>query len=189
MKVGLFFGSFNPIHHGHIEIASYFAETTDLDEVWLVVSPQNPFKKAENLLSPQNRIELVNLALKDQSYLKVCDIELDMAVPSYTIATLTKLHEDFPSDEFSIIMGTENLEKIDQWKNYEQILSQFRIFVYPRKKSNGGVFINHPNVQLATSQFIEISSSEIREQIRRNQNDGLLPDLIWETILERKYYL
>ena len=188
MKVGLLFGSFNPIHQGHIDIANYFATHCNLNKVWLVVSPQNPFKTTLKLLSPHIRLDMVDLALQNEDNLRSCDIELSMPTPSYTIDTMKKLVSKHTDYEFCIIMGTDNLEKIGTWKEYEKILSQFNILVYPRKGHDGGKYKNHPNVQLASSEFIEVSATELRDQIKSGENSNMIPELVWNTIIEENYY-
>jgi nicotinate-nucleotide adenylyltransferase len=188
MKVGLLFGSFNPIHQGHIDIANYFATNTDVQEVWLVVSPQNPFKTKLKLLSPAIRLALVDMALQNEPHLKSCNIELSMPTPSYTIDTMRLLDKQYVNHEFYIIMGTDNLEKIKTWKEYEQILSTFKLMVYPRKGHQGGMYKDHPNIQLANSEFIEISATELREKIKRKENSGMIPEMVWNTIMDEKYY-
>ena len=188
MKVGLLFGSFNPIHQGHIDIANYFATNTDVQEVWFVVSPQNPFKTKLKLLNPAIRLSLVDMALQDEPNLKSCNIELAMPTPSYTIDTLLLLAKQYVNHQFYIIMGTDNLEKIETWKEYEQILSDFKLLVYPRKGHYGEIYKDHPNIQLANSEFIEISATEIRGKIKRKENSGMIPEIVWNTIMDKKYY-
>lgn len=132
MKTGLFFGSFNPIHNGHMVIANYFAEFSDLKQVWFVVSPHNPLKPAGSLLNDFQRLQLVELAIGDYRKMKVSKIEFGLPKPSYTINTLTHLQEKFPQHEFVLIMGSDNLHTFHKWKNYEQILEYFSIYIYPR---------------------------------------------------------
>jgi len=132
MKIGLFFGSFNPIHIGHLIIAEHIVCNTALEEVWFIVSPQNPFKKKKNLLSEYNRLHLVNIAIKDNSKLKSSDIEFKLPKPSYTIATLVYLKEKFPNKDFSLIMGSDNLENLHKWKNSDILFRDYEIFVYKR---------------------------------------------------------
>ena len=135
MKTGLFFGSFNPIHIGHLAIANYMAAFTDLQQVWFVVSPQNPLKEKESLLADYHRLALVEQAISDNPQYKASSIEFKLPKPSYTINTLTHLKEKYPEREFVLIMGADNLQTLHKWKNYGQILEQYEIYVYPRKKN------------------------------------------------------
>ena len=132
MTIGLFFGSFNPVHKGHLEIASYFLDNTDLKELWLVVSPQNPLKDDEELLDIEKRLELVNAAISENTRIKCCKVELGLSKPSFTVDTMKELKRIYPENEFVIIMGTDNLEKLDLWKDYLEILNNYKIYVYPR---------------------------------------------------------
>jgi len=188
MKIGLFFGSFNPIHKGHLEIASYFLENSDLEAIWLVVSPQNPLKEDVELLDVEKRLELVNAALGDHERIKCSKVEIGMPVPSFTIDTLGELGRTNPTDEFVIIMGTDNLEKLHLWKSYEEILDKYKIYVYPRAGSSSAQFADHPSVSLIESELLEISATLLREQIRKEEFDLWLPDAVAEIIKERGYY-
>ncbi len=132
MKIGLFFGTFNPIHTGHLVIANYMANYTDLNKVWLVVTPHNPLKQKETLLKDHHRLMLTKLATEDNPKLKVSDIEFKLTQPSFTINTLLHLKEKYPVKEFVLIMGEDNLKTLHKWKNYEEIINQFSIYVYPR---------------------------------------------------------
>ncbi len=165
-KVGLFFGSFNPIHVGHLIIANYMVEFTDIQQVWFVVSPHNPLKKKKNLLEDYHRYALVNEAIYDDNRFKACDIEMKMPQPSYTIDTLTYLREKYPSIEFAIIMGADGLPTFNKWKNYKEIIDSTVRYVYPRHDTEikqdeheNCIFVNAPN--------IEISSTFIRESIKK----------------------
>src|SRR6185436_15729441 len=140
MKVGLFFGTFNPIHVGHMIIASYMAEFTDLEQVWLIVSPQNPLKQNQILLHDYHRLALARLAVENHRKLKVSNVEFSLPKPSYTIDTLTHLSEKYRDNEFVLIVGTDNLESFRQWKDYERILDQYSLYVYPRHNFKGGEF-------------------------------------------------
>jgi nicotinate-nucleotide adenylyltransferase len=189
MKVGLFFGTFNPIHVGHMIIASYMAEFTDLEQVWFVVSPQNPMKKNQILLHDYHRLALVRIAAENHRKLKVSNIELSLPKPSYTIDTLTELSAKYPDHEFVIIVGTDNLEIFTQWKDYERILDKYSLYVYPRHGFNGGNLTSHPNVKITDAPLIEISSTFIRNAIRDKKNiRSMLPDAVWKYIEEMHFY-
>lgn len=164
-KIGLFFGSFNPIHIGHLIMAEYFVENSDLKEIWFVVSPNNPLKKKESLLSEHQRLYMVNLAVEDDARFRSCDIEFHLSLPSYTCHTLVHLQEKYPDKEFVLIMGEDNLETIEKWKNYEFILDNFSIYAYPRIGSDGGKYKNHSNVTFVNAPYIGISATMIRNGI------------------------
>ncbi|MCR9288358.1 MAG: nicotinate (nicotinamide) nucleotide adenylyltransferase [Bacteroidetes bacterium] len=166
MKIGLFFGSFNPIHIGHMIIANYMATQTDLKQVWLVVSPQNPLKKKNSLARDYDRLHLVRLAIGDNLNLKASNIEFDLPKPSYTIDTLTYLKEKHPAHEFVLIMGGDNLGTLHKWKNYELILENFEVYVYKRPKYELGTFEDHESVKMFDAPLMEISASYIRRCIR-----------------------
>ena len=188
MNVGLFFGSFNPVHNGHLEIASYFLENTDLDEVWFVVSPQNPLKSDIELLDIEKRLELVNAAINGNEAIKCCEIELTLSKPSFTIDTLKELTKTFPNNAFKIIMGTDNLETFSLWKDYEVILQNYKIYVYPRTGFDVSQFQQHPAVTLIDSQLLEVSATILRDQISRQEFDTWLPDRVAKIIREKGYY-
>ena len=135
-NIGLYFGSFNPIHIGHLIIAEYMIENSDLDEIWFVVSPSNPLKKKESLLDERQRLYMVNIAIEDDARFRSSDIEFKLPYPSYTCVTLAHLTERYPEKNFSLIMGEDNLENIEKWKNYEFILNNFHIYTYPRAGYN-----------------------------------------------------
>ena len=177
-KVGLYFGTFNPIHVGHLIIANYMADYTALDEVWLVVSPQNPLKKKESLLTDFHRLSLVRIAIEDNTKLKACNEEFKLPIPSYTINTLTHLKEKFSNCSFSLIMGEDNLRSFHKWKNHENILKEHEIFVYPRvlteqeldENTNSKQRIIHKNIKRCEAPIMKISSSFIRKAIRNNKD-------------------
>ncbi|MBR4265273.1 MAG: nicotinate-nucleotide adenylyltransferase [Bacteroidales bacterium] len=189
MKTGLYFGSFNPIHNGHLMLANYLVEYSELDYLWFVISPQNPFKQKESLLPDYQRLELVNRAIEGYKKFQACDIEFSMPKPSYTIDTLTYLKEKYPTREFYLIMGTDNLERLDRWKNSEQIVENYHIIVFPRNGSDGGPMKNHPNITLVNTPIIEVSSTFIRESIQ-NGNDVrfFMPEKAWEYLDEMNFY-
>jgi len=176
-KTGLFFGSFNPIHTGHLIIASYMANFTALDEVWLVVSPQNPLKNKKGLGNMYDRLEMARLAIEPAEHLKVSDIEFNLPQPSYTIDTLAYLQEKHPAKEFVLIMGADNLASLKKWKNYEVLLKNYPIYVYPRPGSDVTEWINHPSITLTETPQMEISSTFIRQALKDNKNiQFLVPD-------------
>jgi len=169
-KVGLFFGSFNPVHVGHLIIGNYMATQTDLDEVWLVVSPQNPLKKKSTLARDFDRLHLVRLAIEDCPNLKASNIEFDLPKPSYTIDTLTYLNEAHPDKDFILIMGGDNLGTLHKWKNYEQILNHYQIYVYQRPNYELGNLATHPAIKIFEAPLMQISASYIRKCIREGHS-------------------
>ncbi len=176
-KTGLFFGSFNPIHIGHLVIASYMANFTDLDEVWLVVSPQNPLKARKGLGNMYDRLEMASLATFSADKIKVSDIEFKLPQPSYTIDTLTYLHEKYPERKFVMIMGADNLVSLKKWKNYEVLLKNYAIYVYPRPGFDLSEWENHPSVTLTETPQMEISSTFIRSALANKKSiQFLVPD-------------
>lgn len=190
MKIGLFFGSFNPVHIGHLIIANTMATTTDLEQVWFVVSPQNPFKKNKSLLHEFDRIDLVERAIADNSKLKATDIEFSMPRPSFTIDTLTRLQEKYPQHQFKLIIGGDNLAQFPNWKNYEKILEFYGLYVYPRPDSAPSPLEQHPNVRFVQAPLLDISATFIREAIRQNRSIRyLVPDVVGEIIERKKFYV
>lgn len=188
-KTGLFFGSFNPIHHGHLILASYMAEFTDLDEVWFVVSPQNPLKNKESLLADYHRMALVRVAIEDHPKFKASDIEFKMPKPSYTIDTLTWLSEKYPQKDFIIICGTDIFPTFHKWKNYKEILNQYHLYVYSRPGYSPGQFAENPNIHLYQAPLLEISSSFIRNGIKAKKDMTFwMPDKVYQYILEMHFY-
>jgi nicotinate-nucleotide adenylyltransferase len=189
MKIGLFFGSFNPIHNGHLIIANYICESTDLDKVWLVVSPQNPFKTKETLLNEYDRLHLINLAIEGNSRLKASDIEFKLPKPSYTIDTLTYLNEKYPQHEFSLIMGSDNLEGLHKWKNYEQLVAHHTIYVYKRR---GTEKVNAPvgaKIFFVDFPFLDISATFIRQSIKTGHSMRyFLPEKVWNYMDEMNFF-
>ncbi len=169
MKIGLFFGSFNPIHIGHLIIANTMAYTTDLDQVWLIVSPQNPFKKNKSLLHEFDRLTMVERAVADNYKLKASDVEFSMPKPSYTIDTLTKLSEKYPTHEFKLIMGEDNLGQFENWKNYDKILEYYELYVYPRPNSGIHAYRGHSKVKFIEAPLLDISATYIRNAIKEGK--------------------
>jgi len=191
MKIGLFFGTFNPIHVGHLTIANHLAEHSDLDQVWFVVTPHSPFKKKSSLLDDHQRLEMVYLATKDYPNLKQSDIEFNLSQPNYTINTLTYLEEKFPKHEFALIMGEDNLKSFHKWKNFEVILERFFIYVYPRISSGltEHRFKNHNKIVHVESPIMELSSTFIRSSIKNGKNiRPMLPENVWQYIDEMNFY-
>lgn len=188
-KIGLFFGSFNPIHIGHMIIANIMAENTDLHKVWFVVSPQNPFKSGKGLLHEFDRYDMVKAAIADNYKLEVTDVEFHLPKPSYTIHTLVHLSEKFPGKEFKVILGEDNLESFSRWKNHEEILNQYGLYVYPRPHAVESDLKSHPQVKLVESPLLDISATYIRNCIRNNKSIRyLVPEPVEEMIRLRHYY-
>ena len=185
MKIGLYFGTFNPIHVGHMIIANHMAEFSGLDQIWMMVTPHNPLKKKETLLSDLQRLQLVRLATENYSKIKPSDFEFHLPQPNYTVNTLAHLTDKFSQHTFSLIMGEDNLRSFHKWKNYEVILQDHDIYVYPRIASEieNPEFKNNPKVHLIDAPIVEISSTFIRESIRNKKNvRPLLPAEVWEFI-------
>ena len=193
MKTGLFFGTFNPIHHGHLMVANYMHQFTDLDEIWFVITPQSPFKKRENLLDNRDRQHLVNLAIKDQYDFKASDIEFDLPKPNYTVHTLTYLREKYPKREFVLIMGGDNLTHLHKWYNVEQILDNHKIYVYRRPGSDISdrweSSISKGVIQVFDAPQLDISASFIRKAIQNQKNIRyFIPDAVYQYIKEMHFY-
>jgi nicotinate-nucleotide adenylyltransferase len=189
MKIGLFFGSFNPIHMGHMIIANIMVESTDLDKVWFVVSPQNPFKPAKGLLHEFDRYDMVRAAVYDNYKLEVSDIEFNLPKPSFTIHTLVHLKEKHPNKEFKIIIGEDNLESFTKWKNHERILDDYGLYVYPRPGAKTSELKQHSNVKMVDAPLLDISATFIRSCIKKGQSVRyLVPDAVEEMIRDKKFY-
>ncbi len=191
MKVGLYFGTFNPIHIGHLAIANHLAEYSDLDAIWMVVTPHNPFKKKSSLLDNHHRYQMVMIATEDYPKIKPSKIEFNLPQPNYTVNTLAHLQEKYPKNEFCLIMGEDNLKGFHKWKNYEVILENHEVYVYPRI-SEGIVehqFADHPKIHKVNAPIMEISSTFIRKAIKDQKNiKPLLPQHVWEYIDEMNFY-
>ena len=191
MKIGLYFGSFNPIHIGHLVIANQLVENSDLDQVWFVVTPHNPFKKKSSLLDNYQRLEMVYRATKDYEKLKPSDIEFNLPQPNYTVNTLTYLGEKYPNYEFSLIMGEDNLKSFHKWKNYELIIENHHIYVYPRISEGIAEtqFTGHKKIHKIDAPIMEISSTYIRNSIKAGKNvKPMLPEHVWEYLDEMNFY-
>ncbi|WP_333888504.1 nicotinate (nicotinamide) nucleotide adenylyltransferase [Sphingobacterium siyangense] len=188
-KIGLYFGSFNPVHIGHLIIANYMASFTELDEVWFVVSPQNPFKKKSTLADPYDRLEMLNLALEDAEHLRVTDIEFHLPIPSYTIDTLTHLKAKYPNREFVLLMGEDSLESLEKWKNADIILRDYQIYVYPRPGYDGGKLKDHHSITITATPLMELSSTFLRKAIKENKNiQFFVPQKVIEFIDKKGLY-
>lgn len=189
MHIGLFFGSFNPIHVGHMALANYMVEFTDMEQVWFVISPHNPLKEKASLLNQNQRLYMVNVAIEDDSRFKSSTIEFDLPQPSYTINTLVHLKEKYPQHTFSLIIGQDNLENFHKWKNYEEILKKYKLYVYPRPGAKSSELEQHPNVVLTQAPFIDISSTFIRDAIKKKKDvRHYLPEKAWQYIDEMNLY-
>ena len=195
MKIGLYFGTFNPIHIGHLIIANHMAEYSDLDQIWMVVTPHNPFKKKSTLLDDSHRLQMVHLAVEDFPKIKPSDIEFKLAQPNYTVNTLAHLQEKYPNYEFSLIMGEDNLKSLHKWKNYEVILAHHEIYVYPRISTEEENLefkesLNlETNIHIVDAPIVEISSTFIRENIKNGKNvRPLLPNKVWKYIDHNNFY-
>ncbi len=168
-KTGLFFGSFNPIHVGHLIIAEYIVEHTELKEIWFVVSPRNPLKNKQSLLNDKQRLYMVNIALEDDPRFRSCDIEFKLPQPSYTVNTLLHLAERYPEKEFCLIMGEDNLDCIEKWYNYQYILDNYQIYVYPRDDYKTEKKRELPNIHYVDAPRMGISASMIRQGIKEKK--------------------
>ena len=189
MKIGLFFGSFNPIHIGHLAIANYMIEYSEMDEIWMIISPQNPLKNKKSLLNEYERLKMVELALDDHPKIKANNIEFKLPKPSYTIDTLTYLNEKYSNKEFGIIMGTDNISSFKKWKNYEEILNNYKLYVYPRQGYSLGEFENHKKIIQVSAPQMEISSSFIRQAIKDKKDIRyFLPMYVFNYILDMHLY-
>ena len=191
-RIGLYFGTFNPIHIGHMVIANHMVEFSDLDEVWFVVTPQSPFKAKKSLLDNHHRYQMVLEATEEYPKLKPSKIEFDLPQPNYTINTLVHLTEKYTEGyRFCLIMGEDNLKGFHKWKNYEEILEEFHIYVYPRI-SEGNVenqFKDHPKIHRVGAPIMEISSTFIRKEHKKGKNiKPMLPPAVWKYMDEMNFY-
>jgi len=189
MKVGLYFGSFNPIHHGHLIIANYVLQNTDLDQVWFVVSPQNPFKQSASLLNAYHRLALVQMSVDPEPKLKASDVEFRLPQPSYTSVTLAYLQEKYPAHQFAIIMGSDSFENLSKWKNHEYILQHCPIYVYRRPGHEVNNSFTQASVTIMDAPLLQISATHIRNNIKQGKSIRyLVPDKVVEEIERNGYY-
>lgn len=191
MEIGLFFGSFNPIHIGHLIIANTIVEQKDISQVWFIVSPLNPFKSSKSLLHEFDRLDMVELAIEDNYNFKASDVEFNMPRPSYTIDTLTYLAEKYPQHHFRLIIGEDNLKNFHKWKNSQQILDLYGLDVYPRPNVDGTAKVKeHPNVRIVEAPLLDISATYIRNAVRNNRSiKYIVHDRVMEYIKNKKLYL
>ena len=191
-KIGLFFGSFNPIHIGHLILANYILENSDMAELWFVVSPQNPFKDKKSLLKDHNRLDMVQHAVRNYPKLRASNVEFSLPVPSYTIDTLTYLHEKHPDYSFSLIMGEDNLNGLSKWKNAETLIKNHQIIVYPRvfdEAKKESEYLQHENISLIKAPIIELSATEIRNMIKEGKNvRPMLPPEVFDYLDGSNFY-
>jgi nicotinate-nucleotide adenylyltransferase len=191
MKIGLYFGTFNPIHVGHLIIANHLAEHTDLEQIWMVVTPHNPLKQKSTLLDDYHRLHLVRLATEDYPKIKPSDVEFKLPQPNYTVNTLAHLLEKYPQHDFSLIMGEDNLKSFHKWKNYDYILQNHDIYIYPRvsEEVENLEFKDHPRIHIVAAPIVEISSTFIRDNIKNKKNiRPLLPHNVWEYVDHNNFY-
>lgn len=190
MKIGLYFGTFNPVHIGHLIIANHMVENSDLEEVWMVVTPHNPFKKKATLLDNHHRLEMVYKATEAYEKIKPTDIEFGLPQPSFTVNTLAHIQEKYPNHQFSLIMGEDNLQGLHKWKNYQEILTNHHIYVYPRvtgKKST--LKFSMDKIHLIQAPIVEISSTQIRSMVKEQKNIlPLVSKEVWEYIDTMNFY-
>ena len=191
-KIGLFFGSFNPIHIGHLILANYILENSDMDELWFVVSPQNPFKDKKSLLTDHNRLDMVQLAVKNYPKMRASNVEFSLPKPSYTIDTLTYLKEKYPNYSFALIMGEDNLDSLPKWKNAEKLMSDYQIIVYPRTfegEKKDSEYLQHENISMVNAPITELSATEIRNMIKEGKNvRPMLPPEVFEYLDGSSFY-
>ncbi len=189
MKVGLFFGSFNPVHIGHMIIANHMVNNTELDMLWMVVSPHNPHKQKKSLAKDYDRLHLLNLAIDDHLIIKASDVEFKLAKPSYTIDTMTYLEEKYPQHEFSLIMGGDNLASFHKWKNFELLLKKYPIYVYKRPSYDLPDYADHENIHIEEAPLLDISASFIRKQIKLKRSiKYLVPDKVYDYLQANPIY-
>jgi nicotinate-nucleotide adenylyltransferase len=188
--IGLFFGSFNPIHIGHLIIANSMVELTDLEQVWFVVTPQNPFKKSNSLLHEFDRLDMVELAIEDNFNLRATDVEFHMPKPSFTIDTLAYLADKYPQHQFKLIIGEDNMSNFHKWKNYERILDHFGLLVYPRPNIKPSSIKNHPNIRMVDAPLLDISATYVRQLVQENKSiKYLVPEKVANYIYDRKIFI
>jgi len=189
MKIGLYFGSFNPIHIGHLIIANHVINYTDMNQVWLVISPQNPLKPSHTLLNEYHRLHLVQKAIEDNSKLKASDIEFRLSKPSYTIDTLIYLEEKYPNHKFSIVMGSDSFQNINKWKKAEDLKKNYSFIIYERPGFELNKNIETKNIQILNAPLLEVSATAIRNNIKEGKSiQYIVPDTVNKEIIENGYY-
>ncbi len=189
MDVGLFFGSFNPVHIGHLAIANYLVEYTSIRQLWFVISPHNPLKEQEDLLNDFDRYDLLKKAVNEDPRFRISDVEFHMPRPSYTIDTLITLGKKYPDHRFTLLMGSDNLESLPRWKQYEEIVENYEILVYPRPGYDQTTGMNHRNISWVDAPQLTISSTFIREAIRAGRNlRHFVPPQVWDHIEKMGFY-
>ena len=188
-KIGIYSGSFNPIHHGHVMLVNYLVEFSDLDALWFVVTPQNPLKKKDDLLDDDERLKMVQLAVGDDPRFCVSDIEMHLPTPSYTINTLTVLSEQYPDCQFVFICGMDSLQNLKRWREYQKILDNYEILVFPREGYDGGELLDCPSVTVLKTPVLEISSSFIRQCIKEGRDvRHFMPEKAFLYMKENHFY-
>ena len=189
-KIGIYSGSFNPIHHGHVMLANYLVEFSDLDELWFVVSPQNPLKKKEDLLDDDERLKMVQLAVGDDPRFCVSDIEMHLPTPSYTINTLAALSEQYPDCQFVFICGMDSLQNFRNWREYQKILDNYELLVFPREGYDGGDLVDYPSVSILKTAILEISSTFIRQCIKEGRDvRHFMPEKAFNYLMQNRFYM
>lgn len=189
-KIGIYSGSFNPIHHGHVMLANYLVEFSDLDELWFVVSPQNPLKKKEDLLDDDERLKMVQLAVGDDPRFCVSDIEMHLPTPSYTIKTLAALSEQYPDCQFVFICGMDSLQNFRNWREYQKILDNYELLVFPREGYDGGDLVDYPSVSILKTPILEISSTFIRQCIKEGRDvRHFMPEKAFNYLMQNRFYM
>lgn len=189
-KIGIYSGSFNPIHHGHVMLANYLVEFSDLDELWFVVSPQNPLKKKEDLLDDDERLKMVQLAVGDDPRFCVSDIEMHLPTPSYTINTMAALSEQYPDCQFVFICGMDSLQNFRNWREYQKILDNYELLVFPREGYDGGDLVDYPSVSILKTPILEISSTFIRQCIKEGRDvRHFMPEKAFNYLMQNRFYM